>query len=310
VASVAPGWYRDPVGSEAERFWDGERWTARVKRPRATPRVGPFPPPEPAPSRVGRVAVHPWSAMLPAGSPGTPPAGRAEPTPAPPRPRGPSAPPSPAPPPDPRAGPGDVEAPAAPASRAGPGDVEAPAAPAPATAAGRSSPTSRAPRRWPGPALAAAGAGLVVIGLAGAHVTRHPSTAPRPAGSAAGVVAGGVAPSPNARADAVSPNGRAQAAGRGAHPPDTDGSIRSCSVTAAGVPTATGTVVNHSTAAWSYRLHIGFFDATRAQVGDATAVAANVAPGGTADWRAAASGPAPGRPTCLIAGVDRVPPGP
>lgn len=44
TASVAPGWYADPAGTAAWRYWDGTGWTEDRR---------PFPAPEAAPTRNG-----------------------------------------------------------------------------------------------------------------------------------------------------------------------------------------------------------------------------------------------------------------
>jgi len=56
------GWYPDPVGGAARRFWDGEAWTRRVQRTEAAEKPAPHWKRHPF-----SFLSHPWFRILFAG---------------------------------------------------------------------------------------------------------------------------------------------------------------------------------------------------------------------------------------------------
>ena len=88
--SAAPGWFQDPTGRFAQRYWDGTTWTAAVcgpaggapqhdptEVPSSLPPPPPPAPPAPAPSPGAREPAPPPSQPAPTANagPGTPPRG-------------------------------------------------------------------------------------------------------------------------------------------------------------------------------------------------------------------------------------------
>ncbi|MEV4131195.1 RDD family protein [Dactylosporangium sp. NPDC049742] len=73
---TAPGWYKDPVDSAVQRYWDGEGWIgdaipADAVAPEGPPAVAPppvEPPPQPVP-QMGAVILPPGTPVPPGGFP-------------------------------------------------------------------------------------------------------------------------------------------------------------------------------------------------------------------------------------------------
>jgi len=72
-----------------------------------------------------------------------------------------------------------------------------------------------------------------------------------------------------------------------------------------GHPTATGQIVNHSSKASLYTIHMKFTDAAGNGVGDGVAMVAKVDAGSTANWHANGSLNAKGPLKCALASVTR-----
>ncbi len=72
-----------------------------------------------------------------------------------------------------------------------------------------------------------------------------------------------------------------------------------------GHPTATGTIVNHSSKASLYTIHVKFKDSAGNGVGDGGAAVAKVQPSATATWHATGTQNAKGPLTCDLASVTR-----
>jgi hypothetical protein len=72
-----------------------------------------------------------------------------------------------------------------------------------------------------------------------------------------------------------------------------------------GHPTATGTIVNHSSKASLYTLHVKFSDSAGNGVGDGVAAVAKVQPAATATWHANGTLNAKGALTCTLSSVTR-----
>ncbi|GAC1601003.1 MAG: hypothetical protein NVS3B21_28410 [Acidimicrobiales bacterium] len=70
-------------------------------------------------------------------------------------------------------------------------------------------------------------------------------------------------------------------------------------------PTVTGTIVNHSTKASGYTIHVKFTDSTGNGVGDGATAVAKVDAGATAKWDAKGSVNAKGRLKCALSQVTR-----
>jgi hypothetical protein len=72
-----------------------------------------------------------------------------------------------------------------------------------------------------------------------------------------------------------------------------------------GHPTATGRIVNHSSKASAYTIHVKFTDSADNGVGDGLAAVAKVDAGATANWHADGSFNAKGSLTCALSSVTR-----
>jgi hypothetical protein len=72
-----------------------------------------------------------------------------------------------------------------------------------------------------------------------------------------------------------------------------------------GHPTATGAIVNHSSKASLYTIHVKFTDASGNGVGDGVAAVARVEPAATATWHATGTLDAKGKLTCSLSSVTR-----
>ncbi|HEV7523981.1 MAG TPA: FxLYD domain-containing protein [Acidimicrobiia bacterium] len=79
-----------------------------------------------------------------------------------------------------------------------------------------------------------------------------------------------------------------------------DVTVSSCSSPTGGHPTARGTIVNHSSKASAYTIHVTFTDASGNNVGDGLAAVAKVEPGAHASWHANGTLNAKGPLTCKI----------
>jgi hypothetical protein len=85
-----------------------------------------------------------------------------------------------------------------------------------------------------------------------------------------------------------------------------DVTITACTASpTAGHPTAAGRIVNHSSKASFYAIHVKFTDASGNGVGDGLAAVAKVDAGGTANWHADGSVDAKGSVTCAVSSVIR-----
>jgi hypothetical protein len=72
-----------------------------------------------------------------------------------------------------------------------------------------------------------------------------------------------------------------------------------------GHPTATGNIVNHSSKASLYTIHVKFTDSSGNGVGDGVAAVAKVDPGTSATWHANGALNAKGPLTCKLSSVTR-----
>jgi hypothetical protein len=72
-----------------------------------------------------------------------------------------------------------------------------------------------------------------------------------------------------------------------------------------GHPTASGRIVNHSSKASLYTIHVKFKDSAGNSVGDGLAAVARVEAGTTANWHASGSLNAKGPVTCSLASATR-----
>ncbi len=85
-----------------------------------------------------------------------------------------------------------------------------------------------------------------------------------------------------------------------------DVSISACTASpTGGHPTATGTIVNHSSKASLYTLHVKFKDSAGNGVGDGVAAVAKVQPKATANWHVTGSLNAKGPLTCALSSATR-----
>jgi hypothetical protein len=72
-----------------------------------------------------------------------------------------------------------------------------------------------------------------------------------------------------------------------------------------GHPTAKGAIVNHSSKASAYAIHVKFTDSSGNGVGDGLAAVAKVDAGATANWHATGSLGAKGPVKCALSSVTR-----
>ncbi len=72
-----------------------------------------------------------------------------------------------------------------------------------------------------------------------------------------------------------------------------------------GHPTASGKILNHSSKASLYTIHVKFTDASGNGVGDGIATVAKVDPGTTANWHATGTLNAKGKVHCSLSSVTR-----
>jgi hypothetical protein len=85
-----------------------------------------------------------------------------------------------------------------------------------------------------------------------------------------------------------------------------DVTITACtSSPSGGHPTATGRIVNHSSKASLYTIHVKFTDSAGNGVGDGLAAVAKVDAGSTANWHADGSLNAKGSLKCALSSVTR-----
>jgi hypothetical protein len=85
-----------------------------------------------------------------------------------------------------------------------------------------------------------------------------------------------------------------------------DVTITACTASpTGGHPTATGAILNHSSKASLYAIHVKFTDASGNQVGDGVAAVAKVDAGDTAKWQADGSVDAKGKLKCTLSSVTR-----
>ena len=91
----------------------------------------------------------------------------------------------------------------------------------------------------------------------------------------------------------------------GSHPPQQDVAVSGCSIDELGFPTATGTIVNHSSKTSDYELSVNFLKGG-VHVSDGADFVNNVAPGQTATWNAGGTDQVSGQITCQMAEVNRI----
>ena len=72
-----------------------------------------------------------------------------------------------------------------------------------------------------------------------------------------------------------------------------------------GKPTASGTIVNHSSKTSAYAVHVKFKDSSGNSVGDGVSVVASVDPNETAKWDTKSTLNAKGPVTCELSSVNR-----
>jgi hypothetical protein len=85
-----------------------------------------------------------------------------------------------------------------------------------------------------------------------------------------------------------------------------DATITACTASpSGGHPTAQGRILNHSSKASTYAIHVKFVDAAGNSVGDGLAAVARVDAGTTANWHADGSLDAKGKLTCTLSSVTR-----
>jgi hypothetical protein len=85
-----------------------------------------------------------------------------------------------------------------------------------------------------------------------------------------------------------------------------DVAITACTASpTGGHPTASGQILNHSSKASAYTIHVKFKDSSGNSEGDGLAVIAKVGAGSTASWHADGSLSAKGPLTCSLSSVTR-----
>jgi hypothetical protein len=85
-----------------------------------------------------------------------------------------------------------------------------------------------------------------------------------------------------------------------------DVTVTSCTASpTGGHPTATGTILNHSSKASAYAIHVQFKDSSGNAVGDGVAAVAKVDPDTSATWHATGTVNAKGPVTCELSSVTR-----
>ena len=85
-----------------------------------------------------------------------------------------------------------------------------------------------------------------------------------------------------------------------------DVTITACTASpSAGHPTVSGRILNHSSKASLYTIHVKFDDAAGNRAGDAVAVVRRVEAGAPATWNATGTVNVKGRVTCTLASVTR-----
>lgn len=85
-----------------------------------------------------------------------------------------------------------------------------------------------------------------------------------------------------------------------------DVTVTACTPSATGGhPTAAGRIVNHSSKASLYTIHVKFADASGNGAGDGLAAVARVEAGATANWHATGTVNVKGAVTCALASVTR-----
>jgi hypothetical protein len=85
-----------------------------------------------------------------------------------------------------------------------------------------------------------------------------------------------------------------------------DVTITACTASpSGGHPTVAGEILNHSSKASLYAIHVKFTDASGNHVGDGVAAVAKVDAGGTAKWQADGSVDAKGKLKCTLSSVTR-----
>ena len=85
-----------------------------------------------------------------------------------------------------------------------------------------------------------------------------------------------------------------------------DVTVTSCDADpSGGRPNATGQIMNHTSKASAYVIHISFVDSSGNKVTDGGSAVAKVDPGTSATWHAGGAADAKGPLTCKVAGVTR-----
>ena len=85
-----------------------------------------------------------------------------------------------------------------------------------------------------------------------------------------------------------------------------DVTITACTADAGGGhPTVTGKIVNHSSKASAYAIHVKFKDSSGNDAGDGVSAVASVQPNATATWHATGTVNAKGPVTCTLSSVAR-----